>query len=129
MSSVHAVVGFALLAIFTVGWVWAVVAVFLPKRDPGRGFWIWLSVAQIAAGLQAVLGVILLLMGRQPTDWLHLVYGFGPILILLIGHALSRELKRGSTGLKIPPWGVFGAASFICFGLSLRAWMTGLGMG
>jgi len=50
-------------------------------------------------------------------------------VILLIGHALARELRRGSTNLRLPPFAVFGAASFICFGLSLRALMTGLGMG
>lgn len=129
MSSVHTVAGFALLAIYTVGWVWAIVTIFLPNRDPGRGFWVWLSVAQVAAGVQALIGIVLLLMGRRPTDWLHIVYGFGPILILLIGHALARELRRGSTGLSFPVWGVFGAASFICFGLSTRALMTGLGIG
>lgn len=129
MSSVHAAVGYALLAIFTVGWVWALAALLLPRKDPGRWFWTWLTVAQVAAGLQAVLGVILLLMGRRPTEWLHYVYGFGPIVILLIGHALARELRRGTTNLRLPPFAVFGAASFICFGLSLRALMTGLGAG
>jgi hypothetical protein len=129
MSSVHAVIGFALLAIYTVGWVWAVVAFFLPRKDPGRGFWIWLSVAQVAAVAQALIGIVLMLMGRVLPDTLHLVYGFGPIAILAIGHALARELRRGSTGLKLQPWAVFGMASFICFGLSTRALMTGLGIG
>jgi len=129
VSDLHALVGFVVLAVYTVGWVWAIVAIFLPGRAPGRGFWVWLTVEQTAAGVQALIGIVLLLMGRRPSDWLHLVYGFGPIVIFLIGHALARELKRGSSTAPIPPWAIFGAASFISFGLSMRALMTGLGIG
>jgi hypothetical protein len=129
MSGLHAAVGYALLVIYTVGWVWAVVTIFLPGRDPGRGFWVWLTVQQTAAGVQAVIGIVLLLAGRRPTTWLHFVYGFGPIAIFLVAHGLARELKRSGSTPSIPPWAVFGAASFICFGLSMRALMTGLGTG
>ena len=128
MSDVHTVVGFAVLGVFTVGWVWAGVAAIL-RRDPGRHFWTWLVVAQTTAGVQALIGAILLIAGRRPSTWLHLVYGFGPLLILPIGHGLARELRRQRVSLPIEPWGVFGLAAFICFGLSLRALMTGLGLG
>jgi hypothetical protein len=76
-----------------------------------------------------LIGVILLLLGYRPSSWLHYVYGFGPLVILAIGHALAREVKRQSAAIPLEPWGVFGLAAFICFGLSLRALMTGLGMG
>jgi hypothetical protein len=35
------------------------------------------DVAQVVAGVQAAVG-ILLLLGYRPDTWLHYVYGFGP---------------------------------------------------
>lgn len=129
MGAIHEFIGWGVVAIFTVGWMWAAVAAVL-RRDAGERFWTWLMVAQVVVGVQALVGVVLLLMGRTPTTWLHVVYGFGPLLILLIGHALARELRRQQpAGGGFPPWAIFGLASFICFGLSLRALMTGLGSG
>src|SRR3712207_8137851 len=57
-------------------------------RSPGEAYWTWLTVAQVVAGIQALVGLILLvIVGRPPGgDWLHLVYGFGPIVILVIAH-------------------------------------------
>jgi hypothetical protein len=129
MSRVHEVVGFIVLGVFTLGWIWAGWAA-LRRREPGERFWTWLVVAQSVAGAQAAIGLILLAMGLRPSTWLHYVYGFGPLVILAIGHGLARELRRGRVEIPmLEPWGVFGLASFICFGLSLRALMTGLGIG
>jgi hypothetical protein len=72
--------------------------------------------------LQALIGVTLLIVGRRPLTWLPLVYGFGPILILSISHVMARERAFARR-----PWAAFALGSFICFGLSLRALMTGLG--
>lgn len=129
MSSIHTVVGFAVVSIFAIGWLWPLGTLVI-RRRPGEAYWIWLTVAQVVAGVQALLGLILLLMGRRPSDWLHLVYGFGPILILVIAHALAREGQKVKPGAEpIPPYLWFGFGAFICFGLSLRALMTGLGLG
>ena len=127
MSDVHAVVGFAVVAVFAVGWLWPLVALAF-RRGPGERYWVWLAVAQVTAGLQAVLGLVLLLFGRRPEDWLHLVYGFGPIVILVLAHALAREGQKVKEGAKpIPPHLWFGFGAFISFGLAFRALMTGLG--
>jgi len=127
MDTIHRTVGFAVVAVFTVGWVWGLGAAII-RRGPGERFWTWLTVAQVVAVLQALIGVVLLIMGRRPTTWLHVVYGFGPLAIFAIGHAMARELQRGGEGASpVPPWAVFAAAAFICFGLSTRALMTGLG--
>lgn len=123
MSDVHRVVGFVVVATFAVGWLFGL-ALWIAKRQAGDWFWRWLVAAQLVAILQALLGVVLLAMGRRPTDWLHLVYGFGPILILGIGHVLARD-----ENFRDRPWIPFAFASFICFGLTLRALMTGLGIG
>jgi hypothetical protein len=128
MPEVHKDVGFAVVAVFTVGWVWGLVAL-IAKRDPGQRFWTWLVVEQVIAGVQAALGLILLALGYRPDTWLHYVYGFGPLIVFLIAHQMARELDGQQGGRLSQPWVVFSAAAFICFGLSGRALMTGLGIG
>ncbi|MFM8999268.1 MAG: hypothetical protein ACKOKE_04250 [Actinomycetota bacterium] len=123
MSSVHTYVGFAIVALFAVGWIWALGAQ-LAKRGPGEGFWRWLTVVQVVAVVQAVIGIWLLAIGRVLPQTLHIVYGLGPLVILGIAHALARDRN-----FERRPWVAFGFAAFICFGLTLRALMTGLGIG
>ncbi|HEY8115866.1 MAG TPA: hypothetical protein VIH70_05575, partial [Actinomycetota bacterium] len=79
---------------------------------------------QTVAILQALIGVILLIAGKRPTTGLHYVYGFGPLVVFAIGHVLGREEP-----FRARPWIPFAMASFISFGLSLRALTTGLGIG
>ena len=130
MAEVHKYVGFLVVAIFSVGWVWGLGTWILRRPDPGSGFWVWLSLAQVVAGLQALLGVILLLIGRRPDVWLHYVYGFGPLVILAAAHWQAREgQKQDQASNPFPAWAWFSGAAFICFGLTLRALMTGLGQG
>ena len=129
MPEVHKYVGFLVEAVFTVGWVWGLVAL-IRRREPGQGFWTWLVVAQTIAGIQAAMGLILLLLGYRPDTWLHYVYGFGPIVVFLLAHQMAREVHAGEPGGRLSqPWVVFAAAAFICFGLAGRALMTGLGFG
>lgn len=130
MSRLHETIGFFVVGVFTVGWVWGVGALIV-RRDPGERFWTWITVEQVVAAIQAVVGLVLLVMGRRPSTWLHIVYGLGPLLILGVGHLMSREIARGQAGggRWTQPWAIFTGASFICFGLSLRALMTGLGIG
>jgi hypothetical protein len=121
VSELHRYVGFVVVGIFSIGWLFGL-ALWVLKREAGDWFWRWLVAAQLVAGIQALAGVALLLMGRRPSTWLHLVYGLGPLVILAIAHALARDenfLRR--------PWVPFALASFICFGLTLRALTTGLG--
>ena len=122
MSGFHRYAGYLVVGTFAVGWLFGIV-LWVSRRQAGEWFWRWLVAAQVLAVAQALGGVVLLLMGRRVTDWLHLVYGFGPIAILAIGHLLARE-----EALRSRPWIPFALASFICFGLSLRSLMTGLGL-
>lgn len=128
MEWIHRYVGFAVVGIFTVGWLWGLGAAIV-RRRPGERFWIWVAVAQVVAGVQALIGIVLLLMGLRPSDWLHLVYGFGPLVIFAIGHVMARELQKAEGEPPIAPWAIFAMAGFIAFGLSSRALMTGLGLG
>ena len=130
MTSIHETVAFLVVAVFTVGWVWGVGALIV-RKDPGERFWTWITVEQVVAAVQALIGIVLLLMGRRPSTWLHIVYGIGPLVILGIGHLMSREVSSGQAGGSqwTQPWVLFTGASFICFGLSMRALMTGSGIG
>jgi hypothetical protein len=130
MPRVHEAIGFVVLGVFTIGWIWGGVALVV-GRDPGARFWIWITVEQVIAGVQAIVGILLLVLGYRPETWLHYVYGFGPLVILGIAHVMSREVTGGRAGggRWTQPPALFTAASFICFGLALRALMTGLGVG
>lgn len=129
MSDIHTFVGFVVVGIFAIGWIWGLGA-WIAKRGPGDRYWWWLTVAQVVAGLQAAIGIILLVMGRRPSTWLHLVYGFGPLLVLGIAHVVAREGQKVKPGVEpLKAWVPFAWAAFICFGLTMRGLMTGLGVG
>ena len=135
MSALHRVVGFAVVAIFALGWIWGLAAKLM-RRDPGDRYWAWLSVAQVIAGVQALLGTILLLFGRRVHaegalgGTLHYVYGYLPLLLFVVAHVVARSGDARVIGIERPvqPWVPFAWASFISFGLTLRALMTGLGL-
>jgi hypothetical protein len=135
VSALHRVVGFAVVAIFALGWIWGSVAVFA-RRDPGDRYWTWLTIAQVVAGLQAVLGTFLLLVGRRVEaagalgGLLHYVYGYLPLLLFVVAHVVARAGSARAIGIDRPvkPWVPFAWVSFISFGLTLRALMTGLGL-
>ncbi|MGE5459740.1 MAG: hypothetical protein ACM3WR_03840 [Solirubrobacterales bacterium] len=137
MSSVHEVVGFVVVGVFTIGWIWGLGA-WISKRGPGERYWVWLAVAQVVAGVQAVLGITLLIMGRRMTTpgaalggVLHYVYGLLPLLLFVFAHIVARAGNAKLIGIDRPvrPWVPFAWVSFICFGLTSRAVKTGLGLG
>lgn len=123
MDTVHIYVGFAVVAVFFVFWVWGAIARGMKQLEPAKAFWGLLAVVQVVIGVQALIGVILLLMGRMPTDWLHFVYGFGPLVCLVVAHLYVR--KETPAYRYVP----FVFAAVIGWGLSVRALMTGLGIG
>jgi len=119
---IHEYVGYVVVALFAVGWLWGL-AIWMAKRGAGDWFWRWLAAVQVVAVAQALIGVVLLVLGYRPETWLHYVYGFGPIALLVGAHVVARG------ELAARPWVPFAWASFVCFGLSLRALTTGLGVG
>jgi hypothetical protein len=135
VSALHRVIGFAVVGVFALGWIWGLGA-RIARRDPGDGYWTWLTVAQVVSGLQAIVGTILLLLGRRLQaegvlgGTLHYVYGYLPLLLLVFAHVVARTGDARAIGIDRPvrPWVPFAWASFISFGLTLRALMTGLGM-
>jgi hypothetical protein len=135
VSALHRVIGFGVVAIFALGWIWGLAAK-IARREPGDAFWTWLTVAQVVAGVQAVLGTILLLIGRRVEaegvlgGTLHYVYGYLPLLLFVFAPVVARDGSARAIGIDRPirPWVPFAWASFISFGLTLRALMTGLGL-
>ena len=133
VRSIHAVVGFAVVAIFAVGWIWGLGAKLL-RRGPGERYWTWLTVAQVTAGVQAIIGLVLLLLGRRVVSpgplgsVRHYVYGFLPIILFVFAHVAAREGTGRLVGIERPiqPWTPFAWAAFICFGLTCMALVTGL---
>jgi hypothetical protein len=141
MDAVHQVLGFAVVGIFALGWIWGLAAK-LSGRGPGELYWRWVAVAQVVAGVQVVIGLVLLITGARPdadglAQTLHYVYGALPLLLFAIAHVAARAgtlsilgiQRRDGSPIPIRPWTPFAWAAFISFGLTLRALMTGLGVG
>jgi len=123
VSSIHEAIGIVIVAAFLVLFGWGAV-VWIRRRTPGAWYWRLLAFLQVTLLLQLVAGLILLALGhRQPV--LHYLYGsVFPIIVLVIAHVLARDMDQEKDSFH-----VFVAASFILFGLTLRALATGLGWG
>jgi len=116
---VHQLVGFFVVACFAVGWIWGLAA-WIARRDPRERFWVWVTIAQVVVGIQALIGVVVYLLGHRAPTLLHYAYGVFPIVAFAIAHLVARR-----PDFRERPWVVFGWVAFICFGLTLRAVMTG----
>ena len=122
MRALHLVAGSAIVGAFGLVTLWGLVT-WVVRRGPGQAFWWVVGFVQGAVLLQALVGVALLLIGGRATI-LHIVYGaVFPALVLGVAHVLARDAFAHR------PWAPFAMASFFCFGLTLRALMTGLGVG
>jgi hypothetical protein len=98
MADVHLALGVTVLALNLVTGVWGGVA-WLQNR-PSVGFWYVLRAAQVAVITQVLLGVLLLVAGREAEDPLHYMYGSAPLLVNLFAEgmragAAQRELPEG----------------------------------
>ncbi len=118
------VLGWAVVGGFGLLWLWALVTWIVRRREIASWFWGLLAALQVAVALQAVAGIVLLLTGAR-RSLLHYAYGaIFPVLVLVVAHVVARELED-----ERPAWHAFGWAGLICFGLTLRALMTGLSIG
>ena len=121
MRLIHVVIGWSVVVGFGLLWPWGLGALII-RRNPGRPFWWLLGYLQVTLLVQGLAGVILLILGGRASA-LHYVYGvIFPVLILLVAHVLGRDAFAHR------PWLPFTAAAFFCFGLTLRALMTGFGL-
>jgi len=121
VSELHKWIGFAVVGGFAVLFLWGIGAKLF-KRGPGDWFWRWLVLVQVLVGVQTIVGIVLFLSGERAPTLLHYAYGLFPIIVLVVAHVVARGMER-------EPWIPFAWAGFFCFGLTLRALMTGLGIG
>ena len=117
MPLVHEIIGFAVAALFAVICVWGLVCLAI-HRDPGKHFWLPIAFVQVAIGLQIIVGVLLVLLGYELPELLHMGYGIFCVAALVWAHIEARRRPR--------PWVPFVWATGIAFMLSLRALQTGL---
>lgn len=90
MATVHLVVGvFLLAANLTAGivgaWCWW-------RVHPSPLFWTLLRTGQAAILAQVLLGALLLVLGHEPGDDLHVLYGVLPLAVSFI----AEQLRIGS---------------------------------
>jgi hypothetical protein len=117
------VVGWVVVAGFGLLWLWPLGSWVARRTDIHPRYWTLLALLQGSLVVQVVAGLVLLALGRRQS-LLHYLYGsFFPVLVLTGAHVVARDLQDEHA-----PWKVFGIATFIVFGLTLRALTTGLGL-
>jgi hypothetical protein len=95
MPEVHLVVGVTLIA-FNLA-AFAVGGIAWLRSQPSIPFWYLLRAAQVAVFLQALLGGLLLMTGREPAEEIHYLYGVLPLVVSFLAEgaragAAQREL-------------------------------------
>lgn len=90
MGTVHLVVGVTLIAVnLTAGivgaWCWQ-------RVQPSPLFWTLLRTGQGVIVLQVLLGALLLALGHEPGDDLHVLYGVLPLVVSF----LAEQLRIGA---------------------------------
>jgi hypothetical protein len=133
----HLILGIAVLAANLGAGVWGAVAWY--RREPSVGFWYLLRFAQFAVVMQVAVGGILLLLGREPLDELHYVYGVLPVLVTLLAEgaraAANEHELEGLDFDSLPAarqqavaaaivrreTGIMAVSALVIFGLALRA--------
>ncbi len=129
--------GIAVVASSLVAGVWG--GVCWLRRRPSVGFWYVLRTAQVLIVVQILLGTLLLVIGREPADGLHYVYGLLPLLVSFLGEGArsgvaDRELegldfdalpdgRKREVALAITrdETGIMALSMLVVFGLALRA--------
>lgn len=141
MLGVHLTVGIAVIAANLVAGAWGGTAWL--RRRSSVGFWYVLRVAQVAVILQAGLGAILLLSGREASSGLHYLYGLMPVGVSLLAEAVragaaERELvgldfeslpterqRAIASAIARRETGIMAASALVILGLAVRAATTG----
>jgi hypothetical protein len=146
MATVHVVTGVTLLVLNLAAgllgsWCWY-------RVEPSPRFWQLLRAGQAAIVVQVVLGGLLLALGHEPGDDLHILYGALPLVVsfvaeqLRIGSAdailVARDYDSAADVGALPPeeqrvvvlsivrreMGVMTVACFVVVALALRAATT-----
>jgi hypothetical protein len=82
-------------------------------------YWGALIIGEMLMLAQGLLGVLLVVSGEQPADWVHFLYG-----VLTALGLPAVYIYTGGRATRIEA-GLYALVSFFIFGLALRAIMTG----
>lgn len=90
MATVHLVLGISVIAVNLLAgllgaWCWY-------RVHPSTAFWRILRTGQALILVQVLLGALLLVLGHQPSDDLHILYGVLPLVVSF----LAEQLRIGS---------------------------------
>jgi ABC-type phosphate transport system auxiliary subunit len=96
LDTVHLVAGVAVLALNLLAGGWGG-AMWLAER-PSVAFWYMLRAAQVAVVVQALIGAILLLLGREAVDGLHYVYGVAPLFVSFLAEGARAGVAEREVG-------------------------------
>jgi hypothetical protein len=143
MTAVHLVLGVSVMGLFGAAgllgaWQW-----WRVRTSPW--FWRLLRTAQAVLGVQVLTGGLLILLGREPADDLHLLYGLLPVGVSFVAEQLriaaaqtvldARGLQDGEAVGRLPAaaqrsvvvailrreLGVMTLAALFIAGLAIRA--------
>ena len=142
MTTVHMVVGIAVLAANALAGVWG--AVSWIRGRVSHAFWWMLRTAQAVVVVQAALGFVLVAQGRSAPDDLHVLYGVSPLVVTLVSEGMragvaQHELEdvediEGLTRAEqiaiarkvaMSEMGVMTVGALLILTLALRAYQTG----
>ncbi len=144
MRDIHLAMGIAVMSSNLLAGGWGAIAWYL--RKPTVGFWYALRVAQAAVVIQVAIGGVLVLLGNEPPDGLHYVYGLLPLLVTLLAEGsrsgmADRELEgldfdaqprsrqaELAAAIARNEMGVMALSALIVFLLALRAGFTSGGL-
>jgi hypothetical protein len=137
MSSVHLVVGVALVGLNLLAAAWGGVAWL--RDHASIAFWYLLRAAQTSVFIQVMLGALLVVTGHEAADGLHYLYGVLPLPVSLLAEAArtgAAEREIGELDFeKLPPdrqraialaivrheMGIMTVSCIVIFFLALRA--------
>lgn len=129
LTGIHGyLIGFAVIGSWLIIGFWSL-ALRFAKYEETPTFWRGVSVAQMLLGVQWLVGLALLVMGRLPgppsRDGLgallfHLSYSvFSPIVVLFLAHRWARDGRWN-------PHTIFALVGLVMFGLLFRAYQVGI---
>jgi heme A synthase len=125
ISNLHLFNMLLVLASGTISGIWGLV-LFFTKKTFNRPWRTTLIITAIVAALQALLGIILVLLGQRPgtgTGLYYLHYVYGAIVVLAIPVAVTYATGSKNQRRDIL---IFSIASLILVAAALRALTTGL---
>ncbi len=125
ISNLHFYNMVLVLASGTISGIWGLVLFFM-KKTINRPWRISLIFTAIVAALQALLGIILVLMGQKPgsgTGLYYLHYVYGAIVVLAIPVAITYATGGKNQRRDIL---IFSIAALILVAAAVRALTTGL---